>query len=724
MKQWILENRTALILASIALLVRIAYLIEISYQPDFLYPMVDEKFHWLWAADIVHNSFWGEGAYFRAPLYGYFLALLYWVTSGSIFVSKLMQLFLCFGTSFFITKTTENLFSKTTSVIAGLIYAFYGTLIFYESMFLIPAIFLFFITWGLFRVIIYREKKDIKNWLFTGIIFGLAAISRPNVLLVIPFFMLWMFYTKNGSKQFLKRVKLPLALCAGLLIVITPITIRNIIVTGEFILLSSQGGINLHLGNNPNSDGLTMLMPEVDLDESVSWSEFENVTLEAAEKEALRNLTASEASSFWTQKALSFIIDNPGEFLTLVWKKSVYLVSGFENSDNGDIYYHRNKSSIFSVLVWKKLIYFPFGLLLPLALVGMYTSRKKFKQLLPLYIFLLAYIPSIVLFLVTARHRLPLIPILILFASVGILYLYTEFNNYRSKKYIVSIVILVFSLLLFNQRYYAEKEIGGDSGKFQIYFNEGIQFEKMGQLPKALESYKKADLIFSSSATLVNNLAYVQYKLSRYQEAERNFKRSISFDNNFAASYNNFGLLKQATGNLDSALQLFNKALTLYKSSNDNSNNISMVYANIADLFDQKHDSVSASKMYVKALEQNQVYPQAIPRAASFYARMKMFTKSDSLFNVASRDNNLKPPQLFNWGLSYMRRNQIENGLVRLKECVQKDSLFYQAYHLIGYGLYTTHAPKDSVLYYLNKALLINPNFKQALSLKNKVLKK
>ncbi len=398
MKQWFVENRTALILASIALLVRIAYLIELSYQPDFLLPMVDEKFHWLWAADIVHNSFWGEGAYFRAPLYGYFLAFLYWVTSGSIFVSKLLQLFLCFGTSFFIVKTTEHLFNKTTSVIAGLIYAFYGTLIFYESMFLIPAIFLFFITWGLFRVIIYSEKKDIKNWLLTGIIFGLAAISRPNVLLVIPFFMLWMFYTKNSSKQFFQRVKLPLALCAGLLIVITPITIRNIMVTGEFILISSQGGINLHLGNNPNADGLTMLMPEVALDESVSWSEFENVTHKAAEKEALKNLTASEASSFWTQKALSFILDNPSNFLSLVWKKSVYLVSGFENSDNGDIYYHRNKSSIFSALLWNKIIYFPFGLLLPLALVGMYTSRKKFKQLLPLYIFLLAYIPSIVLF--------------------------------------------------------------------------------------------------------------------------------------------------------------------------------------------------------------------------------------------------------------------------------------------------------------------------------------
>ncbi len=724
MKQWTAENKTVLLISCFALLVRIAYLIELSYQPDFLLPMVDEKFHWLWAADILNNSFWGESSYFRAPLYGYFLAFLYWVSSGSIFISKFLQLFLCFWTTFFIVKTTESLFKKPTSVIAGLIYAFYGTLIFYESMFLIPALFLFFLTWGLYRIILYADKDNLKCWLITGIIFGLAAISRPNILLVIPFFMLWLFFTLNRTKQILQRIKIPLALCAGLLIVITPITIRNALVTGEFILISSQGGINLYLGNNQNADGLTMLMPDVDLDESVSWSEFENVTHKAAEKETGIKLSETEASSFWSQKAVAFILQNPEKFLNLVWKKSVYLVSGFENSDNGDIYYHRNKSVIFSALLWHKLIYFPFGLLLHLAIVGFYLSRKKRNKLLPLYIYLLAYIPSIVLFLVTARHRLPLVPVLIIFASVGIYYLYKEFNNFKTKEYIISLVLLVLSIFLFNQRYYDQKEIGGVNAQFQIFFNEGIQFEKLGDLPKALDAYRKADNSFPNSATLLNNLAYVQFRLAQYEQAESNFKRALKLDNSFAATYNNYGLLKQKTEEFDSALQLFSKSLALYKNKTDKNDNISMVYSNIADLYDQKQEMDSAGKYYIYALSQKEIYLTAVPRAASFFAHAKMFTKSDSLFQSADSQNILSASHLFNWGLSYMKRNQIEDGISKLKKCVTLDSRFFQAYHLIGYGLYKTAAPKDSTLYYLNKALEINPNFKQALDLKNEVIKK
>ncbi len=724
MKQWISDNKTVLLISCLALLVRIGYLIELSYQPDFLLPMVDEKFHWLWAADILNNSFWGESSYFRAPLYGYFLAFLYWVSSGSIFMAKLLQLFLTFGTSFFLIKTTQHLFGKPTSYITGFIYAFYGTLIFYESMFLIPAIFLFLLSYGLYRVLFLSESTTIKDWLITGIVFGLAAIARPNILLVMPFLMLWMLLSLQTSKELIQRIKLPLALCLGLVLVIAPVTIRNVVVTGEFILISSQGGINLYLGNNRDTDGLTMLMPDVVLDESVSWSEFETVTHKSAERQAFKKLTNAEASAFWSKKAVAYILENPTTFLSNVWKKSVYLVSGIENSDNGDIYYHRTKSKLFSLLVWNKFIYFPFGLLLPFALVGFYVSRNKFKKVLPLYIYLLLYIPSIILFLVTARHRLPLVIVLIIFAAAGISFFYEKRKQFISKTYLFSIGIFIVSLFLLNQQYFDQKEIGGQGAEFQTFFNEGIQFEKLGDLQNALASYQKADRAFSSSATLVNNLGFVQYRLSKFKDAELNFIRSINLDKSFAAAYNNYGLLKQKTGNLDSALTLYQSALTYFKNDSASNENISMVYTNIADLYDQRKDITAAAKTYLQALKQSKTYRLARSRAASFYARNKMFTKSDSLYTVSEQQNNMEASDFFNWGLSYMRRNKIANGIVKLQNCIEKDSLFYQAYHLIGYGMYTQQAPKEAVLIYLDKTLSIEPNFKQAIDLRKEVLKK
>ena len=101
MKKFVSENKWPLIIGGVAVLLRLVYLVELSRWPEFAVPMIDEKWHWEWAHEIIQSSFWGEQSWFRAPLYPYFLALLAAVTGSSIFWSKLLQTFLCVGTIFF-----------------------------------------------------------------------------------------------------------------------------------------------------------------------------------------------------------------------------------------------------------------------------------------------------------------------------------------------------------------------------------------------------------------------------------------------------------------------------------------------------------------------------------------------------------------------------------------------------------------------------------------------
>ena len=46
-----------------------------------------------------------------------------------------------------------------------------------------------------------------------------------------------------------------------LLVVVLPITIRNCAVGGDAVLIASQGGVNFYIGNNPDSDGRTAIVP-------------------------------------------------------------------------------------------------------------------------------------------------------------------------------------------------------------------------------------------------------------------------------------------------------------------------------------------------------------------------------------------------------------------------------------------------------------------------------
>ncbi len=704
--------------ALVAFLVRLVYLLELSQQPGFSVPMVDEKWHWEWAHEILQKSFWGEGAYFRAPLYPYFLALLVKITASSIFWVKFLQIFLCCGTAIFLYRLADRLFGEKAALVSGLIYAFYGTLVFYETMFLIPVLFLFFLVWGMDRLIAYRESGSLKTWLVTGLLFGLATISRPNVLLVIPFLMLWVYLTHQKPVRFGTCIKPPLALLAGVIIVLTPVIVRNIIITGDFILVSSQGGVNLYLGNNEYANGLSMVMPEVELDESISWRQFIPLTKAAAEKEAGKELSEAEISSFWTRKAISFIVHNPGKFAGLVWKKTVYLLDGFENSDNSDIYDQRNKSLLFSLLVWKRPLFFPFGILLPLTIVGVYLRRNDFSRLLPLYIFIVAYSPSIVLFLVTARHRLPLLPFMIVIAAAGLTRLAGGLKKIGSKKLGLSIVLFIVAALLVNRTYFDE----GFTNTFQIHFNNGIKYERLEDYASAEREYLLADQFYPLSASLINNLGFVQYRLGKLDEAERNYMRAIRLKPEYGRTYNNLGLLIQQRGNLDSATVLFRLSLKRLDTIAVAPDELGQVYLNLADVHETLGNTDSASAAYQNALRVAPLMGRAYFKSAAFYARHEQYNMSDSLFVGGMHVHDPSAGDFFNWGLSLMERKRFSDGMGLMYRALKRDPKLYQAYYLIAVGHYEGGSPRDSVSAYIYQCLQYNPDYKPALELK-KLLK-
>lgn len=714
MRDFLRNNRWPIIVAVAAVAVRVAYLLDWSRVPDFVIPMVDEKWHWLWANEIINESFWGESAYFRAPLYPYFLAFLSWITGGSILMSKILQVLLSGGTAWFIYRLAEKLFNQKAAILAGLIYAVYGVLVFYEGMFLIPILFLFFTVWGMYRIVEYRGSSSWKTWLLTGILFGLATISRPNILIVMPFLTLWLFFISDKKAAFLKRVSVPLYLIIGVILMILPVTVRNIVVVGEPILISSQGGINLYLGNNTEADGLTMLMPEVDLDESVSWQQFETVTKRAAQAEAGRSLSESELSSFWTGKAIDFIFEHPGQFMGLLWKKSAYLVSGFENSDNIDIYRQRRKSFLHKILVWAKPIYFPFGLLLPLTIVGIFVTRKDIKSLMPLYIFMLAYIPSIILFLVTARHRLPLIPFMIVIAAGGLVALWKSLRKQPPRDLIIIIALFLVPLFVLNRTFYE----ANPASEFQFYFNEGIKYEKLGDYRKAEEAYLLADMDYPYSLALLNNLGDIQRKIRKLDAAEQTLLRAIAIDTAYAPSYNNLGLVMRDMKNIDSAIALYRSAVFKHDRQSGEKSRLSQYYLNAAQAYETKHIGDTADFLYRAAIGTDTTYAVAYFSVASYYARLQDYEKSDSLFQIGAERGQPSAADLFNWGLSYLRRQEFRTAMDRMHETINADSTMFQAYHCIAVIYHENNMSADSVSRYLDLALKYNPNYGPSWELK------
>ena len=686
-----------------AFLIRLIYLIQSRSNPSFYFPMVDEQWHFNWAKDIITGNFWGSEAYFRGPLYPYFLAILLKITGTSILWSRILQMIIPSLSAALIYLLATKSFSHKVGIVAALAFAAYGAMIFYDAMFMIESLFIFLNLLALYLLLQY--EKDIRPlpWLISGAILGLSAITRPNILLIAPLFLLWIYFRPQFAGNKKSSFLIIATYLIGILIPILTVTVRNYIVAGEPILISSQGGVNFYIGNNPDAEGLTMLMPEVKLDESLPWNEFTAATRKAAERETGKNLTAGEESSFWTRKALGFIWNNPAKFISLTFRKLIYFLVGFENSDNQDIYFSRNYSSLYSALLWHKLIYFPFGLLFPLAVVGAVQGWKRRRELTLYYIFVIGYIPTVIFFLVTARHRLPVIPFLLIFAALGILAVVELFRRKDYRKALIYFSIFIVLLIFCNRRYF---DIGFQNIS-QTHFNQALAYEQQGNLQLAEQEYRAALEENPNSATTLNNLGFIQYRTGRLNDAFSNFNRAIQADSKFAEAYNNLGLVLEAQNDLAQAELYYKKALNI---------NPEMIqaYINLGDIYLAQNDYIKSEVYYLQAKQSFPTAKEPYFKLGALYARKKEFANAEEMFLKGEQFGKPSAYDYVNWGNIYYATRQPSRAIPLYEMSISADSTFPQAYFNLALTYQAFGYPPDSAKYYLEKLLRINPQFQPA----------
>jgi tetratricopeptide (TPR) repeat protein len=710
MKQLLEKYRWPLIIFLAAFFIRLIYLIQYRSNPAFYYPMVDELWHLKWAREIITDSFWGDNAYFRGPLYPYLLAPFLKITGDSIFWSRFLQIIIGSFSSVLVYLLGTKTVSTKAGIIAGLAYAAYSTIFFYEAMFLIPVIFIFLNLLAVHLLILFRGRYIFSRWFLAGIVIGLSAIARPNILLLIPFFLIWIYVSFLHLKEIRRRATVTLIYLLGVLIPVFSVTLRNYLVTDEFFLISSQGGVNLYIGNNSETDGLTMLMPEVRLDESLPWSEFTRATREAAENEIGRKLTAGEESAFWTGKALNFILHNPGKFISMTFQKLVYFLVGFENSDQTDIYASRKYSSIFSLLLWKRPVYFPFGLIFPLAVVGMVVCWPRRKELSLLYIFILVYIPTVILFLVTARHRLPVIPFMLIFGAAGAITIWEYIRQKKGRQILSCGILFIIVLVLANRTYF---DIGFEN-PFQTHLNLALTYERQGDLTMAEKEYREALQYYPYSATTLNNLGMLLHRQGRSEEAMTMFQRAIQSNPDFADAYNNMGLVYESRQNIPDAERSYKKALSLDPG-------LHQAYLNLGDIYLSGENFAESEKAYLKAREIAPENKDVYFKLGAFYARVSEFAKAEEMFLAGEKWGEPGSSDYINWGNIYFSTRQPDRAIELYRKAINKDPNSAQAHFNLALTFYNFRWPADSTRLYIERLLRINPDFGPARELLERI---
>jgi len=251
----------AISIFAIALTIRLIYFFQVKANfPGWDTPTIDPLFHDLWAKQIASGDIWGSGPFFRAPLYAYLLGLIYSITGPSLIAVKIIQHFIGAFTSAFIFLFTDRFFGRRTAIMAGLIAAFNWVFIYFEDELLLDSLLAPMMIGILWLLIKAYKKPSLTNFLVVGSALGIASITRPNFLILLPAILIW--FISVWGKQYKLILTRYLAVFIGCFLIILPVTIRNFVVGDDFVLIASQGGINFYIGNNEYANGASAVMPE------------------------------------------------------------------------------------------------------------------------------------------------------------------------------------------------------------------------------------------------------------------------------------------------------------------------------------------------------------------------------------------------------------------------------------------------------------------------------
>lgn len=536
-------------LIGLAALLRILHIWNSRSNPTFWALAVDPEWYDL-AAQKISMGDWGPFPLFRAPAYPTLLGAVYSIFGRDLVAARLLNIVLQGATIWAVWRIGKTYFKPAIGVIAAFLLAINGTTIYFAGEILSTSLEMLVGTLGLWATLRLTRDRRPTLILLCGFVWGIAAITRPNNLFIFPVALVIVYFTtRNGFRNLFPRqtlISVALWIAAAFLPII-PVTAANYLRSGEFVLIATQGGVNFWIGNNPESTGILSVLPGY----GNTWT-MEDAQSEA-ENELGRPVKPSEVSAFYYAKGWKFLAANPLKSILFIIHKTALFFNRFEISNNKHIVHFAALSP------WlPPLMYFNFGILIPFGLLGWWIHRKQ-QSVKFIAAMSAVYIASVVLFFVTARFRLPVIPWFSLLAAGGIWWIVDTIRYRFALRAFLPALLLIPGLVITHIDVWGLAEAPDGWARYM----EGNAYLKLNQLDSARACFNDAirDDVAVSRAQI--NLGLVALRQGDTSSALYYYESSRDVDSSNADVWNNLGTLYEAKGDTTMAFFAYRKALAL-----------------------------------------------------------------------------------------------------------------------------------------------------------------
>jgi 4-amino-4-deoxy-L-arabinose transferase-like glycosyltransferase len=450
----------------------------------------DPQYYDAWArAALAGTDFHGGRPYWLPPLYPWLLGGLYGMTGGSLAATLAVQAALGLSTTAAVVVLAGRVAGRRAGLAAGWLWTLYGPAVFLESRLLGENVALPLCLAALLAGVFALERADAQRaawpWaLAAGLAAGLAALARPNLLLCLPGAGLGAWWSlRRAGRAPAARVLLSLGLAAGsgLGLGVLPGALGNHARSGQWVLVSANGGINLWFGNNPQARG-TFHAP------GPEWgaiAEQRLVSLGLAAAELGREVDEVEASRHWAARARAWMLEDPGR-AALLWARKL---ADNLSSTEFDVQYVYAEIRRQVGTLW--LAPLPFGLLLGLAALGLGRVRHGGALLG----WIAAGLAASLLYFTYSRFRLPWLPALLPFAAVGALRIGDALRG-RGRislgSSLLALGLVLQSFVPFEGDYPAQLAAHGRSDAARAWVQLGQRAREAGHTERALDRFERA----------------------------------------------------------------------------------------------------------------------------------------------------------------------------------------------------------------------------------------
>jgi len=341
-----------------------------------------------------------------APLYPTFLSGVYLLFGHNYQAARIAQTFLSTAVCLFVYLIAKRIYGIFVGLLSAFLFAFHQSLLMITMLLTETLFSLLLVVMILFLTMAVVHKKTIL-FFTTGIFIALSALTKPTTLLFPVCALFVLLVVLEGRKQALVKSAV---LAGATIIVITPWMVRNYSLADHVVPISSQGSsvlIGTYFQMIDKKDWRTIFDMEL-LEEQ--RQRLREVREKIREKIELEN--PGRVDEILRHMAIKAILDRPLEYLKVVGIR----VGIFWLSPPMATYQLKAESETLSI-AWMGLKY----LLLFFAIFGLFHSRDKWKVILPIFGFLFYMTAVHGLLHSIRRYNLPLIPLVLIFSSEGII---------------------------------------------------------------------------------------------------------------------------------------------------------------------------------------------------------------------------------------------------------------------------------------------------------------